>query len=382
MIGNQEKKTEAKKPKKYIATLDNVEISVENPKQTGRSLLKEADVKNPECFDLFQLFPNGGFERISLDEVVDLSSSGVEKFITKEAEFRNYSVNDQPETTDQKKLTPNKILKLAGIDPEHNFLVLLRNDGTKVSYAHKGDEEIKIACPPMKFLSEKKDSVCDLEQCCHSGTIPVISYRYIIKINSEKYTVDEKEMTGRQILALIGQTPESYYLRFKHKGGSTIVGADEVIDFTACGVERFSAKAKNCTEGRVNQRDFSLPEEDANFLKKLNLSWDSFSEGSRWLILRDYILPSGYTVEKCDVAIAIPANYPIEQLDMFYMFPNLARADNQLIGALSPQTIEGKQYQRWSRHRTPLNQWVPGEDNLATHLELMNHSLLEEFTKR
>lgn len=372
----------AQKPKKFIAIVNEVEISFENPIQTGDEILKEAEIKHPECVDLYQLFPKGDFERISLDEKVDFSKSGVEKFITKDAEFRNYTVDGQSETTDQKKLAANKILKLAGIDPEHYFLILVKNDGTKVSYARKGDEEIKITCPPMQFVTGKKDSVCDLEQCCHSGTIPVISYRYIIKINSEKYTVDEKEMTGRQILELIGQTPDSYYLRFKHKGGSTIVGADEVIDFTACGVERFSAKAKNCTEGRVNQRDFSMPEEDADFLKKLDLFWDSFSEGSRWLILRDYVLPAGYNVEKCDVAVAIPANYPVEQLDMFYMYPNLSRTDNQAIGALSPQTIEGKQYQRWSRHRTALNQWVPGEDNLATHLELMNHSLQEEFTKR
>lgn len=372
----------AKKPKKFIAIVNEVEISFENPIQTGHEILKEAEIKHPKCVDLYQLFPKGDFERISLDEKVDFSKPAVEKFITQEAEFRNYTVNGQSETTDQKKLTANEILKLAGLDPEHHFLILVKGDGTKVSYARKGDEEIKIACPPMQFVTGKKDSVCDLEQCCRSGTIPVISYRYIIKINSEKFTVDEKEMTGREILALIGQTPESYYLRFKHKGGSTIVGADEVIDFTACGVERFSAKAKNCTEGRVNQRDFSMPEEDSDFLKKLDLSWDSFSEGSRWLILRDYFLPVGYNVDKCDVAIAIPANYPVEQLDMFYMYPNLSRTDNQAIGALSAQTIEGKQYQRWSRHRTVLNQWVPGEDNLATHLELMNYSLQEEFTKR
>jgi len=372
----------AKKPKKYIAIVNEVEIAFEHPIQNGYGILQEAEIKYPECIDLFQLFSNGNFERISLDEKVDFSTAGIEKFITKEIEFRNYSVNGQSETTDQKKLTADEILKLAGIDPENHFLILVKIDGTKVSYARKGDQEIKIACPPMKFLSEKKDSVCDLDQCCQSGTIPVISYKYIIKINSDKYTVDEKEMTGRQILALIGQTPESYYLRFKHKGGSTIVGADEVIDFTACGVERFSAKAKNCTEGRANQRDFSLPEEDAEFLKKLNLSWDTLTEGSRWLILRDYALPLGYIVDKCDVAIAIPVNYPIEQLDMFYMYPNLSRTDQQTIGALSFQSIEGKQYQRWSRHRTSLNQWVPGEDNLATHLELMNHSLQEEFTKR
>ena len=372
----------AKKPKINIAVVDDVEIFFEQPIQNGHAILKEAGIKHPECVDLFQLFPKGDFERISLDETVDFSKTGIEKFITKEVEFRNYKVDGQSETTDKKKLTADEILKLAGIDPEHHFLILVNKDGSKVSYARRGDKEIKITCPPMQFITGKKDSVCDFEQCCHSGTIPVIAYRYIIKINSEKYTVDEKEMTGREILAVIGQTPESYYLRFKHKGGSTIVGADDVIDFTACGVERFSAKAKNCTEGRVNQRDFSMPEEDADLLKKLNLGWDSLVEGSRWLILRDYSLPAGYNVEKCDVAISIPANYPVEQLDMFYIYPNLVRADQQPIGALSPQSIEGKQYQRWSRHRTALNQWVPGEDNLATHLELMNHSLLEEFTKR
>lgn len=366
----------------FATSVNDIEIFVHGPKISGLELMEKANLKHIECLELFQLF-EGNFKKISKDEIVDLSATGFERFITKEVENRSYSVNNDSEITDKRELTPEEILKLAGLDPEEHFLILVKKDGGKVSYGHQPHAKIKIECGGMHFITERKDCVVDIEHCFSCGVIPVIAYKYIIKINTTPFTVDKPAMTGREILALIDETPETYYLRYKHKGGSKIVEADEVVDFTACGIERFSAKAKNCTEGRVNKRDFLLPEEDVNYLEEKGVTYETIiSDRAQWVILRNYSLPSGYTQSNADVAIRIPPNYPIAPLDMFYMHPNLTRTDGQQIGALSPLVIEGKQYQQWSRHRTTNNRWVPGEDNLATHITLMNHSLQEEFTKR
>jgi hypothetical protein len=366
----------------YATSVNEIEIVVHDPKISGLELMKKANLEHVDCLELFQLF-DGDFKKIAIDQIVDLSAKGFERFVTKEQEYRNYTVNQDPETTDKRELTSDEILKFAGLNPEEYFLILVKKDGAKVSYGHQPHEKIKIECGGMHFVTERKDCIVDLEHCFNSGVIPVIAFKYIIKINTTPFTVDKSAMTGREILALINETPETYYLRYKHKGGSKIVEADEVVDFTACGIERFSAKAKNCTEGRVNKRDFLLPQEDVSYLEEKGLVYETvLSDGAQWVILRDYPLPAGYNQPYTDVAIRIPQNYPIAPLDMFYMYPNLARTDGQAIGALSPLAIEGKQYQQWSRHRTANNQWVPGEDNLATHIALMNHSLNEEFTKR
>lgn len=366
----------------FATSINDFEFVVQNPKISGLELMKKADLKHIDCLDLFQLL-DGDFRKIPKDEIIDLSAKGFEHFITKEKEFRSYQVNNDPETTDKRSLSPNEILKLSGLNPDEHFLILVKKDGSKVSYGHQPNEKIKIECVGMHFLTERKDCIVDIEHCFNSGVIPVIAFKYIIKINATPFTVNKSEMTGREILALINEKPETYYLRYKHKGGSKIVEPDEVVDFTSCGIERFSAKAKNCTEGRVNKRDFLLPQEDVIFLEEKGLAYETvISDSAQWVILRDYKLPCGYSQSNADVAIRIPQNYPIAALDMFYMYPNLSRTDGQAIGALSPLVIEGKQYQQWSRHRTGDNQWVPGEDNLATHIAIMDHSLNQEFTKR
>lgn len=64
---------------------------------------------------------------------------------------------------------------------------------------------------------------------------------------------------------------------------------------------------------------------------------------------------------------------------MVYFFPALQRSDGKAIGGLTPHTILGQQWQRWSRHYTPANPWRVGEDDLSTHLTLIDHWLRREF---
>ncbi|OAI41696.1 hypothetical protein AYO40_02565 [Planctomycetaceae bacterium SCGC AG-212-D15] len=128
------------------------------------------------------------------------------------------------------------------------------------------------------------------------------------------------------------------------------------------------------------RRQFDLPEEDVEHLGARGLPWETLVEQEvRWLILHDFPLPAGYSHSKVQVALRIEPSYPDGQIDMVYFFPALARSDGRGIGALSQQAIDGAQFQRWSRHRTPANPWRPGEDNLATHLVLVEEWLRREF---
>lgn len=106
------------------------------------------------------------------------------------------------------------------------------------------------------------------------------------------------------------------------------------------------------------RRQFQLPEEDLIYLDGLGLQWETIVDGGmQWVIISDFPLCPGYTIEKVTVSIKIETGYPRSPLDMAYFFPALQRRDGKGINALSFQPIDGKLFQRWSRHRTSANPW-------------------------
>lgn len=130
------------------------------------------------------------------------------------------------------------------------------------------------------------------------------------------------------------------------------------------------------------RRQFTLPAHDEAFLDSRSYSWDTIREnGTQWLLLESYELPSGYNVANSSIALRIQDMYPDVQIDMAYFFPHLSRADGQPINALSPAPIDGKQWQQWSRHRVG-DAWQIGLDNVERHLLFIRAFLEEEFRKR
>lgn len=130
------------------------------------------------------------------------------------------------------------------------------------------------------------------------------------------------------------------------------------------------------------KKDFELPEVDTEYLTSSGLKWETVRDAGEWVIIRDYPLPPGYNVLRASVALKIEGGYPVSQIDMVYFEPGLSRADDKPIGALSAQTIDGKQFQRWSRHRTGENPWRPGVDDISTQLTLVDYWLEREFKIR
>lgn len=131
------------------------------------------------------------------------------------------------------------------------------------------------------------------------------------------------------------------------------------------------------------RRQFPLQAEDEVFLnEELGLPWETITCGSPWLLIHEFPTHFGYDHATVTAAIRIEAGYPATPLDMVYFYPALTRKDGKRLGATDAnQAIDGKNYQRWSRHRTPQNPWRVGEDNIGTHVHLIEEWLEREFEK-
>ena len=131
------------------------------------------------------------------------------------------------------------------------------------------------------------------------------------------------------------------------------------------------------------RREFDLLPEDKEYLDGLGLPWEAVvSQGFNWILIHEYPLVEYYTHSKVSVAIELAVGYPRAQLDMVYFFPAISRKDRNPIGALSDRVIDGKNWQRWSRHRTASNPWREGIDSLPTHMACVEYWLEREFKLR
>jgi len=91
--------------------------------------------------------------------------------------------------------------------------------------------------------------IIDIEEYCKQNKKPPHAKGYRIRIDKVYKEVHVPEMTGREILALVDKTPETYLLSQKHKGGVAPIAADQVVDFRCHGIERFQTLALDPTEG-------------------------------------------------------------------------------------------------------------------------------------
>ena len=128
--------------------------------------------------------------------------------------------------------------------------------------------------------------------------------------------------------------------------------------------------------------DFSLPSADVEFLNALSCRWETVLEGNiRRIVIYDCPIPNGYTTDAVNINLRIGMNYPDEQIDMAYFHPAIQRPDGLAIPAIAEDNFNGKNWQRWSRHRTPQNPWLPGEDDISTHLVCVNQWLIKGLGK-
>ncbi len=377
--------SEPKQPKKeYEITVDGRKIGFSESKQTGKLILEKACKEPVQCYTLYQKLKGCDFEKVSLDETVELSNPGIEHFVTKEPEVFNYTVNDESETTDKKFLTPTEILELDAINPHEFYLVQLNPDGTETEYAYAPEEKIKMLCTGMKFVSRKWREIVDIEEhgkCC----TPVPPARkYKVRIDKIYVELDSPITTGRALLTKANKLPvekfDIYKVLSSNPQPQKINGLDTEINLREKCLVRFVTLPKEQQEGRGNRIGFSLPAEDVDFLDNNSFFWEAIVQQSNWLIIKGSPVPEGYNVSSVDIALLIPPTYPAAEIDMAYFYPPLQKKSGRPIGAISHQSIDGKTFQRWSRHRRP-GEWRSGLDNISTHLLAVNNWLEHDLKK-
>jgi hypothetical protein len=215
------------------------------------------------------------------------------------------------------------------------------------------------------------------EKCGDDGVV------ILWKLNVQGVMIESREpkITVRHAIKEAGFNPETPWIIVLKIAGEPKheVDLSFVIDLRHTGIEKLRLTPRHINNGEMAaapRMDFALLPGDEAHLARLGLAWDAVNDGGRrWLILRNYPLPAGYTVSTADIAIEIPVSYPGAQLDMFYCCPPLALASGAVIPQTqSQETITGRVYQRWSRHRD----WNAACDTLVTHLALLDESLSRE----
>jgi len=92
--------------------------------------------------------------------------------------------------------------------------------------------------------------IVDIEEYSKAGKKVPPGRKYKIRIDKDGYTVDQAVMTGRQILSIAKKKPEEYNLYQHIRGSQTkTIEADEKVDLTKPGVERFTTLKRANTEG-------------------------------------------------------------------------------------------------------------------------------------
>lgn len=369
--------------KTNIVIVDGQKVEFNEPKVTGNQILVKACKTPVECYTLYIKKPGCDFEKVSLDEVVDISDGKVEHFVTKEPEVFNYTLDGEPEMTDQKTLTAVEILRLAGIDPQNKYLVLIHTDGTKENFAFNPDEPIKMVCPKMTFVtSEWVDKVVIEAYGKECKEVPP-AHVNVIKVDKTNHDWKGRFIKGEQIISLSGKQPAYKFtaLKFMNNQQKPVkVELNEKVDLYERCLIRFVVQPKTQDDGDEPRRQFKLPPPDIQFLDTLGLRWETVVNGNYWLIIHDYPIPEGYNVRKADVALMIPAQYDAVQIDMASFCPALGKTNGRGINAVSETRIDGRSFQQWSRHRKP-NEWVPGVDSISTHLFLVDNWLANDLKR-
>ncbi len=232
--------------------------------------------------------------------------------------------------------------------------------------------------------NQDNDEIVDIEEYTAAGKPVPPGRKYQIRLDKDRYVTSLAAPTGRQILELAGKTPELYLLRQKLRGQVIDIKPDQAVDLTAPGVERFMTIPNEVQEGEppVPRMHFALLPDDAAHLNQLGMRWEAVTDGGvNAIVIHGWPLPDGYNVRQAAMHIRLSNGYPDAQLDMAYFSPELRRQDGRHIGGLSTLTFDGGTWQQWSRHRTGNSAWRMGEDNLSTHLALVQHWLQAELAK-
>lgn len=228
------------------------------------------------------------------------------------------------------------------------------------------------------------NSVLDLSQL---GVENLVTRAPSWKLNVQGVilTIHTPKISVRQALELAGVNADQGWHIFLivQNQDKRELQLDDEIELATPGIEKLRLTPKDVDNGEAvaaSIRQFRLLPTDETYLDNTYPHWQAIVEGGRqWIVLPDYKIPVGYSLSVSCLALEIPPTYPMAQIDMFYLYPEVALSTGIPIPATEARIdIQGKHYQRWSRHRSGRSTWRSGTDNVMTHLALVESALLKE----
>lgn len=207
-----------------------------------------------------------------------------------------------------------------------------------------------------------------------------------LNVQGAVLTFEKAVVSVREALEKAGfDITKNWIIIFKTKDDpKRQVTLDDPLDLSAPGVEKLRVTPATINNGEAPQalrRHFVLLEKDEAFLNATGWRWETVIEGEkRWLLIHNFELPAGYDRTHVTIAVLVAEQYPEAHLDSFYCAPASVLRSGGALNNVTPNnlTIGGVQFQFWSRHRTPANQWDSTTDCVATHLGLVEQALARE----
>lgn len=89
----------------------------------------------------------------------------------------------------------------------------------------------------------------DIEEYAKRGECPPRAKNYRFRVDDHYYTTEKSELTGKQVLAFAGKTPDAYHLRLRVHGQVRAIGPDDVVDLREHHLERFTTIPRENTDG-------------------------------------------------------------------------------------------------------------------------------------
>jgi len=342
-------------------TFREVEILVNSP--NGAQILEAASVSNENAL-LLQRLPSGDLEAIRQSEKPDLNVSA-EFILSFGDRTYNFRINDAELVWGARHISGATLRKLSKTNNDFDLFQI------------KGEDTLRLIEP---------ETIIDLNR---PGVETFITSKKIwkLKVQSVILEYDVKHIKVGDAMKRAGYDPTKAWDIFLIVSGQPKqkVDVEYIVDLTIPGVERIRLMQRNVDNGEsavsTLRREFNLLGVDVIHLNATGWKWETIAdEANRWLLIHDYSMLTGYVPATVKLALLIPMDYPQAQIDMFYFYPFVTRHDGKEIPSTQVRAIIcGVDFQGWSRHRNVAQPWDPLKDNIATHLALVDSSLLKEF---
>lgn len=355
----------------YIARTDLVfrTLFFTDGNPTGREVLVAGGIEPVEENVLLQWLPSGDMEEVRPNEKIQVTGDDQPYLIYGQSDrIYRLSMNKQSVLWPEDTISEEQLRKIGRVP-----------DADKLALYRKGEDERILSTGESINLLEK-----GVEEVY---SIPVtVTAEWTLNVQGVPIKSDIPKIPVREALLKAGFDPEKdWIIVLKDADGKVQLGIDDEIDLSKEGIEKLRLTPREINNGD-NRRSTSdkpafmlLPSDDEGFRLRGFEPRRVVEDNRQWLIFENYPLPNGLSPKAVAVALEIPPNYPRAEIDMFYCHPSVRRDD----GVVIPQTnaterIEGRIYQRWSRHRGAQSRWDPRNDTVLTHLTLVDGALTTE----